>query len=238
MTCILLWSSAVRVHDSQAYRKMDVTRERISRILWLYSTQVRGYLLHRIRRNVAVLFTGERLPSSLYRTVAVLCIGKRLPSLLYRGTVAVLYTGKRLPTSLYQRERSFALHKYEATFFTLSKGTWLYSTQVSGYLLQSIRGNVAVLYTGKGQPSFIYQATFFNLSAGTCLYCTEVRGYHLRSIGKNTAVLYTGMRLPFSIYQATFFNLSERRWPCSTQVREYFAVLYGGMRLPGCTVHR
>ena len=33
MTCILLWSSAVRVHDSQAYRKMDVTRERISRIL-------------------------------------------------------------------------------------------------------------------------------------------------------------------------------------------------------------
>ena len=27
--------SAVRVHDSQAYRKMDVTRERISRILEL-----------------------------------------------------------------------------------------------------------------------------------------------------------------------------------------------------------
>ena len=35
MACILLWSSAVRVHDSQAYRKMDVTRERISRILGL-----------------------------------------------------------------------------------------------------------------------------------------------------------------------------------------------------------
>ena len=33
MACILLWSSAVRVHDSQAYKKMDVTRERISRIL-------------------------------------------------------------------------------------------------------------------------------------------------------------------------------------------------------------
>ena len=33
MACILLWSSAVRVHDSQAHRKMDVTRERISRIL-------------------------------------------------------------------------------------------------------------------------------------------------------------------------------------------------------------
>ena len=30
MACVLLWSSAVRVYDSQAYRKMDVTRERIS----------------------------------------------------------------------------------------------------------------------------------------------------------------------------------------------------------------
>ena len=35
MACILLWSSAVRVHDSQAYGKMDVTRERISSILEL-----------------------------------------------------------------------------------------------------------------------------------------------------------------------------------------------------------
>ena len=29
MARILPWSSAVRVHDSQAYRKMDATRERI-----------------------------------------------------------------------------------------------------------------------------------------------------------------------------------------------------------------
>ena len=35
MAYFLLWSSAVRVHNSQAYRKMDVTRERISRILEL-----------------------------------------------------------------------------------------------------------------------------------------------------------------------------------------------------------
>ena len=35
MACILLWSSAVRVQDSQAYRHMDVTRGRISRILEL-----------------------------------------------------------------------------------------------------------------------------------------------------------------------------------------------------------
>ena len=28
MACILLWSSAVRVHNSQAYRKMDVKAAR------------------------------------------------------------------------------------------------------------------------------------------------------------------------------------------------------------------
>ena len=35
MACILLCSSAVRVYDTQAYRKMDMTREHISRILEL-----------------------------------------------------------------------------------------------------------------------------------------------------------------------------------------------------------
>ena len=35
MACTLLWSSALGVHDSQAYRKMDVTKERISRIFEL-----------------------------------------------------------------------------------------------------------------------------------------------------------------------------------------------------------
>ena len=35
MACILLWSSAVRVHDSQTYREMDVTRERIIHVLEL-----------------------------------------------------------------------------------------------------------------------------------------------------------------------------------------------------------
>ena len=32
MACILLWSSVVKIHDSQANGKTDVTRERISRI--------------------------------------------------------------------------------------------------------------------------------------------------------------------------------------------------------------
>ena len=40
MAGILLWSSVVRVHDSQACRKMDVTRERISHVL-----ELRGVLL-------------------------------------------------------------------------------------------------------------------------------------------------------------------------------------------------
>ena len=35
MTRILLCSSAVRIHDSQAYREMDVARKRMSRILEL-----------------------------------------------------------------------------------------------------------------------------------------------------------------------------------------------------------
>ena len=35
MACILLCSSAVRVHDSQANKKMDVTRKHIGRILEL-----------------------------------------------------------------------------------------------------------------------------------------------------------------------------------------------------------
>ena len=35
MACILLWSSAARIHDSQAYWKMDVTREHIICILEL-----------------------------------------------------------------------------------------------------------------------------------------------------------------------------------------------------------
>ena len=35
MDRILLWSSVARIHDSQAYKKMDVTREHISHILVL-----------------------------------------------------------------------------------------------------------------------------------------------------------------------------------------------------------
>ena len=40
MACHLLWSSSVRVHDSQAYRKMDVTRERISGIFLFFACKL------------------------------------------------------------------------------------------------------------------------------------------------------------------------------------------------------
>ena len=38
MACILLWSFAVRVRDSEAYSKMDVTEERIRRVMKLRET--------------------------------------------------------------------------------------------------------------------------------------------------------------------------------------------------------
>ena len=50
MACILLWSSAMKVHDSQAYRKMAVTRERISRILELREMFLSFRISHLIQR--------------------------------------------------------------------------------------------------------------------------------------------------------------------------------------------
>ena len=75
MACILLWSSAVRVHDSQACRKMDVTRERISRILEL--------------REILLSFqTGFNLVSA-----AVVCaILESIPGLEPRASVHLLWS--------------------------------------------------------------------------------------------------------------------------------------------------
>ncbi len=71
MACILLWSSAVRVHDSQAYRKMDVTRERISRILELkeilLSIQI-GFSLVSAAVACAILQSNSGLEPSLVIT--------------------------------------------------------------------------------------------------------------------------------------------------------------------------
>ena len=72
MACILLWSSAVRVHNSQAYRKMDVTRERISRILELreilqsFQTSislVNAALVYAIQKICSVVFLPALTPA-------------------------------------------------------------------------------------------------------------------------------------------------------------------------------
>ena len=74
MACILLGSSAVRVHDSQAYRKMDVTRELISRILelreMLLSFQT-GFNLVNAAVVCAILESISDLEPSAFSTVSV-----------------------------------------------------------------------------------------------------------------------------------------------------------------------
>ena len=69
MACIVLWSSAVRVNESQAYRKMDVTRERISRILELREILLSfqtGYNLVNVAAVCAILESISGLePSSV-----------------------------------------------------------------------------------------------------------------------------------------------------------------------------
>ena len=78
MACILLRSSAVRIHDSQAYRKMDVTRERISRILYTIENYVsnREFMLELspfvFRANVKPRFTVVWKFSFKYRSRAYL----------------------------------------------------------------------------------------------------------------------------------------------------------------------
>ena len=79
MACILFWSSAVRVHDSQAYRKMDVTRERISRMLELreilLSIQI-GFSLVNAAVACAILQSNSGLePSSVINEPRYLKLG-------------------------------------------------------------------------------------------------------------------------------------------------------------------
>ena len=61
MARILLWSSAVRVHDSRTYRKMDVTRERIIRILKLKICSCRSKLVSTLSMLLSSVSPGEYL---------------------------------------------------------------------------------------------------------------------------------------------------------------------------------
>ena len=90
MACILLWSSPVRVHDSQAYRKMDVTRVRISHILELREILLSVLLLSMLS------CPGEYLRLGTLITLKVTTKRKRLagmqtmPTFHYGGAAAVV----------------------------------------------------------------------------------------------------------------------------------------------------
>ena len=83
LACILLWSSAVRVHDLQAYRKMDVTGKRIICILEL--------------REILLSFqTGFRLVNAAVVYAILQSISGLEPSSVI--TKSVSYTHLTLPT--------------------------------------------------------------------------------------------------------------------------------------------
>ena len=63
MACVLLCGSAVRVHDSQAYRKMEVIRERISRILELIEMLLSFQIVFNLV-NAAVMRARYRRPEA------------------------------------------------------------------------------------------------------------------------------------------------------------------------------
>ena len=66
MACVLLWSSSVRVHDSQAYRKMDVTRARILELREILLSIKIGFSLVNAAVACAILHSNSGLePSSV-----------------------------------------------------------------------------------------------------------------------------------------------------------------------------
>ena len=83
LACTLLRSSAVRVHDSQAYRKMDVTRERISRMF----NAVAQTILVTVSNQNDMANRVKRAPANL----------KVLVSLLYLSASPVLPVSSSLP---------------------------------------------------------------------------------------------------------------------------------------------
>ena len=88
MACIL-WSSAASVHDSQAHRKMDVTRERINRIFEL--------------REMLLSF---QTSCNLFQCCYLLCYpGKYLQYKYSEGWVQYKMISKRSGKSLYAPPR-------------------------------------------------------------------------------------------------------------------------------------
>ena len=80
MAGILLLSCAVRVHDSQACKKMDVTRERINRILELREIPLSfqtGFILVNTAVVCAILESISGLEPSSVITLSVIKYDRR-----------------------------------------------------------------------------------------------------------------------------------------------------------------
>ena len=85
----------MRVHDSQAYRKMDVTRERISRILELreilLSIQI-GFSLVNAAVACAILQSNSGLePSSVITEPRYLVVGETRGTIQQRSSPRLVY---------------------------------------------------------------------------------------------------------------------------------------------------
>ena len=98
MACTLLWSSAVRVNDSQAYRKMNVTREHISGILelreiLLYISCMLSLYISITQNNLVVT---ESLPLYISTTQTNMVVTESLP-LYISTTQADLVVTEYLP---------------------------------------------------------------------------------------------------------------------------------------------
>ena len=78
MACIFLWSSAVRIHDLQAYRKMDVTRECISCIVELRENPVSAAVVCAVLESISGLE-----PSSVITEPKYACDSLKLLSVYF-----------------------------------------------------------------------------------------------------------------------------------------------------------
>ena len=100
MACILLRSSAVRVHDSQTNRKMDVTRERISHILYLQGLYLSSVYRAFVYRAFTRLMCTGPLPSFCLQGLYLSFLYSH-PLPLFFGNIFLL---SFLPTSACKRD--------------------------------------------------------------------------------------------------------------------------------------
>ena len=91
MACIILWSSAVTVLDSQAYRKMDVTRKRILELREILLSIQTGFSLVNAAVVCAILESTSGLePSTVItepRSLKLVTVSSFCPFTLFSAAV-------------------------------------------------------------------------------------------------------------------------------------------------------